>query len=301
MHRFEAEINRPHLMGGTAGGGLGALGTRPKAVISAPPQTNALPPTAAAAASAVSNGTADEEDIFAKLKKYEHDLKKEKKEAKKKAKTSFTPSSVKAAASGMSTSATMTAATARPQQGAAASVTSVAGAAGIQPPVAMTSAPRPPGFNPFKPAAAPNASTPVSATLRDDVLKKAKKQKRIIRTGGGQVWEDDSLKDWDLADFRLFCGDLGNDVTDEVLTRTFGRYPSFQKAKVIRDKRTNKTKGYGFVSFKDPADFTKAVKDLNSKYVGSRPIKLKKSNWRDRNIDIVRQKQKSKQQMGYKW
>ena len=29
---------------------------------------------------------------------------------------------------------------------------------------------------------------------------------------------------------------------------------------VIRDKRTNKTKGYGFVSFKDPADFTKAIK-----------------------------------------
>jgi len=64
-------------------------------------------------------------------------------------------------------------------------------------------------------------------------------------------------------DFRLFCGDLGNDVTDEVLTRVFGRYPSFQKARVIRDKRTNKTKGYGFVSFKDPNDFVRAVKELD--------------------------------------
>ena len=63
------------------------------------------------------------------------------------------------------------------------------------------------------------------------------------RTGGGQVWEDPSLKEWDPNDFRIFCGDLGNDVTDEVLQRTFGRYPSFQKAKVIRDKKSNKTKG----------------------------------------------------------
>ena len=97
-----------------------------------------------------------------------------------------------------------------------------------------------------------------SATIAEDSLKKAKAKKRVVRTGGGQIWEDNSLKDWDQNDFRIFCGDLGNDVTDEVLQRTFGRYPSFQRAKVIRDKKTNKTKGYGFVSFKDPMDFTRA-------------------------------------------
>lgn len=66
-------------------------------------------------------------------------------------------------------------------------------------------------------------------------------------------------------DFRIFCGDLGNDVTDEMLVRVFGKYPSFQRAKVVRDKRTNKTKGFGFVSFKDPQDFIKAMKEMNGK------------------------------------
>ena len=66
-------------------------------------------------------------------------------------------------------------------------------------------------------------------------------------------------------DFRMFCGDLGNEVTDETLTRAFARYPSFVRAKVIRDKRTNKTKGYGFVSFRDPMDFTRAVREMNGK------------------------------------
>ena len=32
---------------------------------------------------------------------------------------------------------------------------------------------------------------------------------------------------------------------------------------VVRDKRSNKTKGYGFISFKNPDDFTKAIKDMN--------------------------------------
>ena len=67
-------------------------------------------------------------------------------------------------------------------------------------------------------------------------------------------------------DFRIFCGDLGNDVTDEMLVRVFGKYSSFQKAKVVRDKRTNKTKGFGFVSFKDPQDFIKAMKEMNGKF-----------------------------------
>ena len=86
-----------------------------------------------------------------------------------------------------------------------------------------------------------------------------------------------------------------------MLTRTFSRYSSFQKARVVRDKRSNKSKGYGFVSFKDPADFTRAIKELNGKYVGSRPIKLSKSNWKDRNIDQVKSKQNVKKQMGYKY
>ena len=33
-------------------------------------------------------------------------------------------------------------------------------------------------------------------------------------------------------DFRIFCGDIGNEVTDELLTKVFCKYPSFLKAKV---------------------------------------------------------------------
>uniref|UniRef100_K1PWS1 RNA-binding protein 42 n=1 Tax=Magallana gigas TaxID=29159 RepID=K1PWS1_MAGGI len=34
------------------------------------------------------------------------------------------------------------------------------------------------------------------------------------------------------------------------------------------------------------------------KYVGNRPIKLRKSSWRDRNIEIVRKKDKEKKRLG---
>ncbi|XP_023307836.2 RNA-binding protein 42 [Lucilia cuprina] len=124
---------------------------------------------------------------------------------------------------------------------------------------------------------------------------KKKKDRKTVRIAGGQVWEDASLADWPDDDFRIFCGDLGNDVNDEVLTRTFNKYPSFQKARVVRDKRTGKSKGFGFVSFREPADFIKAMKEMDGRYVGSRPIKLRKSSWRQRSLDVVKKKEREKQ------
>lgn len=91
---------------------------------------------------------------------------------------------------------------------------------------------------------------------------------------------------------------MGNEVNDDLLARAFQKYPSFQRAKVVRDKRTSKSKGYGFVSFKDSNDYLKAMREMDGKYVGNRPIKLRKSNWKDRNMEIVRKKEAEKQKMG---
>ncbi|KAK9394553.1 RNA-binding protein 42 [Crotalus adamanteus] len=146
------------------------------------------------------------------------------------------------------------------------------------------------GFVPVEPV--------MESTPEDKKKTKQEKLKRCIRTAAGTCWEDPSLLEWDPDDFRIFCGDLGNEVNDDILARAFSRYPSFLKAKVIRDKRTGKTKGYGFVSFKDPNDYVRAMREMNGKYVGSRPIKLRKSMWKDRNIDIVRKKQKEKKKLG---
>ncbi|KJH50774.1 hypothetical protein DICVIV_03121 [Dictyocaulus viviparus] len=138
-------------------------------------------------------------------------------------------------------------------------------------------------------------SAPSSMRLKDS---KPCKPKKYLRAGGGQVWEDSSLADWDKNDFRIFCGDLGNEVSDELLAKAFRKYPSFQKAKVVRDSRSNKSKGYGFVSFTESDDYVRAMREMDGKYVGNRPIKLRKSNWKDRNLEVVKKKQKQKAKLG---
>ncbi|KAK8183268.1 hypothetical protein HDK77DRAFT_301464 [Phyllosticta capitalensis] len=103
------------------------------------------------------------------------------------------------------------------------------------------------------------------------------KQKTVVRSGGGKTWQDSSLLEWDPAHFRLFVGNLAGEVTDESLYKAFSRYTSIQKARVVRDKRTTKSKGYGFVSFSSGDDYFQAAKEMNGKYIGSHPVLIKRS------------------------
>ncbi|PIA45408.1 hypothetical protein AQUCO_01700745v1 [Aquilegia coerulea] len=140
----------------------------------------------------------------------------------------------------------------------------------------------------------PEALESVKAALASSEIehKAETKKKALPRKAAGQTWEDPTLAEWPENDYRLFCGDLGNEVNDEVLSKAFSRFPNFNMARVVRDKRTGKTRGYGFVSFSTPADLAAAMKEMNGKYVGNRPIKLRKSTWRERTDTEALEKQK---------
>ena len=57
--------------------------------------------------------------------------------------------------------------------------------------------------------------------------------------------------------------------------------------KVVRDKKTEKSRGYGFVSLTDIEDYKKAMKEMQGKYVGNRPIKLTPSKWTDKSEQTI--------------
>ncbi|KAL7807214.1 hypothetical protein V8C26DRAFT_415112 [Trichoderma gracile] len=111
-----------------------------------------------------------------------------------------------------------------------------------------------------------------------DPAAQADKKKTVVREGGGKKWTDDTLLEWDPSHLRLFVGNLAGETTDESLLKAFSRWKSVQKARVIRDKRTTKSKGYGFVSFSDADDFFQAAKEMHGKYIQSHPVVVKKAN-----------------------
>ncbi len=104
-----------------------------------------------------------------------------------------------------------------------------------------------------------------------------------LRTAAGEKWQDHKLAEFDPEhNFCIFVGDLGNECTDEMLTTAFAKWPSFVRARVVKDALTQKNKGYGFVAFKAAGDFVAAMREMNGKYVGNRPVKLRKATFEKR-------------------
>ncbi|KAF2835176.1 RNA-binding domain-containing protein [Patellaria atrata CBS 101060] len=116
------------------------------------------------------------------------------------------------------------------------------------------------------------------------------KRKTVVRSGGGATWQDDTLLEWDPNHFRIFVGNLAGEVTDDSLYKAFSKYPSIQKARVVRDKKTTKSKAYGFVSFSDGDDYFLAVKEMNGKYIGSHPVTIKRAETKIKAVTVKDQK-----------
>ena len=83
-----------------------------------------------------------------------------------------------------------------------------------------------------------------------------------------------------ITSSRCFVGNLGNEVDDNSLIRAFQSYPSFQRAKVIFDKRLRKTRGYGFVSFKNAECFSKALREMQARDSAAAPLTIHSSTTR---------------------
>ncbi|TKW29949.1 hypothetical protein SEVIR_2G002400v4 [Setaria viridis] len=73
----------------------------------------------------------------------------------------------------------------------------------------------------------------------------------------------------------IFVGDLAYDVTEYMLHHLFkSRYPSVKSAKVIFDKLTGRSKGYGFVRFGDANEHVQAMTEMNGAYCSTRPMRI---------------------------
>ncbi|WVZ59696.1 hypothetical protein U9M48_009806 [Paspalum notatum var. saurae] len=89
----------------------------------------------------------------------------------------------------------------------------------------------------------------------------------------------------DGPDYTIFVGDLASDVTDFILQDTFkSRYPSVKGAKVVFDRTTGRSKGYGFVKFGDSDEQTRAMTEMNGQYCSSRPMRLGPASSKKNNI-----------------
>ena len=71
---------------------------------------------------------------------------------------------------------------------------------------------------------------------------------------------------------KLYVGNLSYSVNDSVLKELFGAYGNVESARVISDRDSGQSKGFGFVEMSD-ADGQKAMSALNGKDQDGRALK----------------------------
>jgi RNA recognition motif-containing protein len=73
---------------------------------------------------------------------------------------------------------------------------------------------------------------------------------------------------------NIYVSNLSFNVQDEDLREYFEEYGEVSSAKVITDKFTNRSRGFGFVEMPDDAAAEKAIKELDGAVVDQRTISV---------------------------
>ncbi len=73
---------------------------------------------------------------------------------------------------------------------------------------------------------------------------------------------------------KIYVGNLPFKVDDHELKKIFSKFGEVTEARVITDKYTRRSKGFGFVTFANEEDAQSAVAEMNGKEVEGRALKV---------------------------
>jgi RNA recognition motif-containing protein len=80
---------------------------------------------------------------------------------------------------------------------------------------------------------------------------------------------------------NIFIANLNYKVKSEKLQEIFGEYGDVSSAKIIFDRESKRSKGFGFVEMPNDDDALRAIEDLNGVEIEGRQIVVKKANERE--------------------
>lgn len=83
---------------------------------------------------------------------------------------------------------------------------------------------------------------------------------------------------------NIYVGNLPYSTTDSDLEAMFQEFGSVQSAKVIFDRETQRSKGFGFVEMASSDDGNKAIEALNGNEVGGRQLRVNEARPRTDNF-----------------
>jgi RNA recognition motif-containing protein len=82
-----------------------------------------------------------------------------------------------------------------------------------------------------------------------------------------------TVKEGNMAK-RLFVGNLSWDINDDEFKKMFEPFGEIISAEIVKDRATNRSRGFGFVEFATEEAATNAKQGMNGKEIKGRTIKV---------------------------
>lgn len=73
---------------------------------------------------------------------------------------------------------------------------------------------------------------------------------------------------------KLYVGNLAFSVTDDELQQAFTSFGNIASARVVMDRMTGRSKGFGFVELEDDQMADEAINKMNGQTIGGRPVRV---------------------------
>ena len=80
---------------------------------------------------------------------------------------------------------------------------------------------------------------------------------------------------------KLYVGNLAYSVRDESLQTAFGQFGTVTSAKVMMDRETGRSKGFGFVEMGSDAEAQAAINGMNGQALDGRPLVVNEARPRE--------------------
>ena len=80
---------------------------------------------------------------------------------------------------------------------------------------------------------------------------------------------------------EIYVGNLPWSVGDQDLADTFKQYGTVDRASVIVERPSGRSKGFGFVTMNDDSEASAAIEALNGSDMGGRPLKVNEARPKD--------------------
>jgi len=73
---------------------------------------------------------------------------------------------------------------------------------------------------------------------------------------------------------KLYVGNLPYSTTEQALHETFSQCGTVDSAKLVLDRDTGRSRGFGFVEMSTDGEAQKAIQELNGHELGGRALKV---------------------------